>query len=119
MTITARPDHLNDAVTLWDDVLRSYAASLEEQRAFLLTAHPDELLDERVSMPPTFAPPATLPPMPDEFSSWARALLHETEGLALLAADVLAQMPAPSPRPYRPAPMTGELTGRPTWDRTM
>lgn len=95
-------DHLHDAEQLWDDVLRSYAASLDEQRAFLLTARPDELADERVFMPPTFMPPASMPPMPTSFEPWARALLRDTEGLAQLAADALERLPAPTPR-QRPA----------------
>lgn len=120
MTIIARPDHLDDAASMWDDVLTSFAASLDEQRTFLLTAHPDQLMDERALRPPTFAPPATMPPMPDEFVSWARSLLDQTEGLVRLAADVLEHMPAPAHRPHRHAPMTGAVTSaRPQWDRTM
>jgi hypothetical protein len=113
-------DHLHDAASLWDDVLRSYAESLDEQRAYLLTAQPDELIDGGRWMPPMFAPPASMPPMPDEFASWARALLRETEGLARLAADVLERIPAPTPRALRPQPTTGEITtGQSTWDRSM
>lgn len=111
---------MDDAVALWDDVLRSYAASLDDQRAFLLTAQPDELHDERVLTPTAFAPPATMPPMPDQFVSWAQSLVRDTEGLTQLAAALLEQMPAPMPRVRRPMPSTGEVTtGRPMWDRTM
>jgi hypothetical protein len=118
MTITYGPDQLDDAFALWDDVLRSYAASLDEQRDFLLTARPDELLDERVLLPPMFAPPASMPPMPAQFESWARALLRDTEGLALLAADALQRIPVPMNRPRRPT--TGAIIGgQSTLDRSL
>ncbi|MCU1360323.1 MAG: hypothetical protein JWN99_1612 [Ilumatobacteraceae bacterium] len=113
-------DHLHDAASLWDDVLRAYAESLDEQRAYLLSAQPDELADSRTWMPPTFALPASMPPMPDEFASWAQALLRDTEGLAQLAADVLDSIPAPTMRAPRRLPTTGEITnGQSTWDRSM
>jgi hypothetical protein len=118
MTITSGREQLDDASALWDDVLRSYAVSLDEQRDFLLTARPDELTDERVLLPPMFAPPASLPPMPPEFASWAHALLRDTEGLAQLAADVLQRMPVPVNRLHRPT--TGAITGgQSTLDRSL
>jgi hypothetical protein len=113
-------DHLHDAASLWEDVLRSYEDSLGEQRSFLMTAQPDELADTRMWMPPTFAPPASMPPMPDEFVAWAQQLLADTDALAHLAADVLDSMPPPPTRPLRRAPMTGEVAhGQSTWDRTL
>jgi hypothetical protein len=112
-------DHLHDAEQLWDDVLRSYAASLDEQRSFLLTAQPDELADERVWMPPTFMPPASMPPMPASFEPWARALLRDTEGLAQLAADTLERMPVPAPRQRPSMAMAATATTRPTLDRAL
>jgi hypothetical protein len=120
MTTIIGSDHLHDAASLWDDVLRSYAQSLDDQRSFLLTAQPDQLVDGGSWMPPTFAPPAFMPPMPDEFVGWAQALLRDTEGLAQLAAEVLERIPAPMPRALRRLPTTGEVTtGQSTWDRSM
>jgi hypothetical protein len=114
MTIT---DHRHDAVSLWDDVLRAYSAALDEQRAFLLTASADELQAAGVLLPPIFAPPLTMPPMPTEFVAWAQALMLDTQGLTELAADTLGRIPAPAPR--RHVPSTGEVTGSATWDRTL
>ena len=106
------------AAELWEDVLRSYAQSLDEQRAYLLTASPDELADGRSWMPPPFAPPATMPPMPPELESWAQALLRETEGLVQLTADALARMPLPPQRPRRP-PAFGAGAGPSKLDRSL
>jgi hypothetical protein len=119
MTLTYGPEQLDDAFALWDDVLRSYAASLDEQRDFLLTARPDQLVDARVVLPPMFAPPASMPPMPPEFESWARALLRDTEGLALLAADALERMPTPINRPRRPSTTGAIIGGQSTLDRSL
>ena len=120
MTVFIGSDHLYDAASLWDDVLRSYAQSLDEQRAYLLSAEPDDLIDGGHWLPPTFAPPASMPPMPDEFASWAHALLRDTEGLAQLAAEVLDRLPPPTLRAPRRLPTTGEVSsGQATWDRSM
>jgi hypothetical protein len=120
MTTIIGSDHLYDAASLWEDVLRSYEQSLDEQRTFLQNAEPDELSDTRSWMPPTFAPPASMPPMPDEFASWVRQLLVETEGLARFAADVLERLPVPSARGSRRAQATGEVSnGQSTWDRSL
>jgi hypothetical protein len=103
---------------LWDDVLRGYSAALDEQRTFLLTAGADELQDVRLLLPPIFAPPITMPPMPAEFVAWAQALMLDTQGLTELAADTLARIPAPAPR--RNTAVTGEVTaGHATWDRSL
>jgi hypothetical protein len=120
VSIIIGSDHLHDAASLWEDVLNSYAASLDDERSYLMSVQPDELADTRTWMPPTFAPPASMPPMPDEFVSWARALLAETEGLALMAADVLQRMPVPTTRALRRMPTTGEITnGQSTWDGSL
>jgi hypothetical protein len=113
-------DHLHDTASLWEDVLRSYEDSLDEQRSFLMSAQPDELTDTRRWMPPTFAPPTSMPPMPAAFASWAQQLLAATDELARTAADVLDRMPPPQTRPLRRGPATGEVTyGQATWDRSM
>jgi hypothetical protein len=118
MSIMRNPVDVGDTVAVWDDVLRSFAAALDDQRAFLLTAGEDDLSDVRVLLPPTFEPPASLPPMPDQFAGWARSLLAEVDGLTQFAADVLARMPAPAPRVPRLIE-TGAITGRTAWDRSM
>ncbi|MGD9999347.1 MAG: hypothetical protein AB7L17_16725 [Ilumatobacteraceae bacterium] len=117
MSLAQRPDLLDDPVALWEDVLRSYASVLDEQRAFLLTAGPDDLADPRAAMPPPFAPPAAMPPMPPELESWARSLVTETEGLAQLAADVLGQLPVP--RPPRRMLRADAGSAPPTLDRSL
>ena len=115
MTIT---DHRHDATAVWDDVLRAYSAALDEQRTFLLTASADELQDQRVLLPPIFAPPMSMPPMPAEFVAWAQALMLDTHGLTELAADTLDRIPTPGPR--RHSTVTGEVTaGHSTWDRSL
>jgi hypothetical protein len=118
MTLRAGPQQIEHAHELWEDVLRSYALTLDEQRAFLLTAHPDELADARLLMPPPFMPPATLPPMPADLEPWAMSLARDTEGLAQLAADVLARMPLPVARPRRDA-LGGASARPPTLDRAL
>ncbi|MBI5087585.1 MAG: hypothetical protein HZB15_01580 [Actinobacteria bacterium] len=121
MTIAHRPDLIDDAddawaVQVWEDVLRSYAAVLDEQRAFLLTAGPDDLADPRALLPPPFAPPVALPPLPAELESWAQSLAVETDGLAQLAADVLARLPVPQPPRRLP---TAGTSSSPTLDRSL
>lgn len=86
------------AVAVWDDLLRGYAAVLDEQRAVLLAVDFDEPLDGDTLGVPTFEPPASVPALPESLRGRARALLAETEGLTELARSVLAAHPAPHRR---------------------
>lgn len=87
-------------VALWDDVMRAYAAVLDEQRALLLSVDAEHPLDLDGVALPWFEPPGDLPAMPDELRGRAHALLVETQGLAALAREVLAQHPIPGSRTF-------------------
>lgn len=99
---------VDPAVAVWDDVLRGYAAVLDEQRSLLLAIDLDEPLEAEVLAVPTFDPPAGMPPMPISMRSRAHALIAETEGLAELARTVLAALPAPNRRPSSPTAAGGD-----------
>ena len=86
------------AVAVWDDLLRGYAAVLDEQRAMLLSVDFDEPLDGDTLVVPAFEPPASVPALPESLRGRARSLLAETEGLTELARSVLAAHPAPHRR---------------------
>ncbi|MEX0846612.1 MAG: hypothetical protein WD023_02450 [Ilumatobacteraceae bacterium] len=86
----------DSAVSVWDDLLRGYAAVLDEQRAFILAVDLDEPLDGEALIVATFDPPANAPAVPESMHGRVRALLAETEGLAELASAVLAAHPLPN-----------------------
>jgi hypothetical protein len=94
VTLASPGEDVATAVAVWDDLLRGYAAVLDEQRAMLLAVDFDEPLDGDALIVPTFEPPASVPALPDSLRGRARALLAETEGLTELTRSVLAAHPA-------------------------
>lgn len=104
-----------DPVAVWTDVLRAYAATLDEQRGFLLGLRPDGLRDDESVLPAPFPVPDRLPPLPASLVAWAHALQRETAGLAELATEARDQIPAPPVRPRSP-----QVSATPaTVDRTL
>lgn len=100
-------------VIMWDDVLRAYAAALDEHRAFLLSAQPEGLEAGFDLVPIEFAPPASMPPLPAEFAERTRSLVAETEGLKELARDLLRRH-QPQASPSRAA--VGSFSAASRWD---
>jgi hypothetical protein len=90
------------AIALWEDLLRAYAETIEEQRSYLLSLSALDQVDEATIVPPVFEVPADVPPMPASFEPWAMSLLNETAGLAEIAHQILSERPAAAPpRPQR------------------
>jgi hypothetical protein len=98
VTLASPGEDAATAVAVWDDLLRGYAAVLDEQRAMLLAVDLDEPLDGDALGVPAFEPPASAPTLPDSLRGRAHALLAETEGLIELARSVLAAHPGPNRR---------------------
>lgn len=98
-----------DAAARWDDLLRAFAAVVEQQRSFLLTVDLDNPIDELPLVVPSLDLPDDMPPMPAEFTSWASALARDVAGLTELAAGVLARHPAPQAR--RPRAFAEAVSG--------
>lgn len=90
-----------DARARWDDLLRAFADVVEQQRAFLLTIDLANPIDEAALVVPALVLPDDMPPLPDEFASWASSLVRDTAGLTELAAGILADHPAPQARRTR------------------
>jgi hypothetical protein len=105
--------HHLDPVGLWEDVLRAFEESLDEQRVYL------QLVDADPTGSSAPGPGSLAPPMPQQFAGWAQSLLRETQGLVDMAAAVLDALPVPSARPFRSPAHAGAATARPTWDRNM
>ena len=87
-------------MAVWDDLLRGYAETVEQQRSFLLSVGVLDQVDEAMLVQPVFEIPADVPPMPAAYQDWATSLLSETAGLAELAHGILSDRPA-APRPPR------------------
>lgn len=98
VTLASPGEDTATAIAVWDDLLRGYAAVLDEQRSVLLAVDLDEPLDRDALFVPAFEPPASVPTLPESLRGRARALLAETEGLTELARSVLAAHPAPHRR---------------------
>ena len=103
----------SDDITLWEDVLRAYAAALDEHRVFLLSAQPEGLEAGFDLVPIEFVPPESMPPLPVEFIDWARSLDAETAGLKEFASDLLIRYPLHA-LPHRALVGTGGAESR--WD---
>ena len=78
--------------SVWDDVLRAYAAALDEHRAFLLSPHPEGFEHGQDLLGFSFVPPVGLPPCPVELLGRMEALQADTDGLVAYAADLLQQL---------------------------
>ena len=85
-----------DDVAVWGDVLRAYAAALDEQRALLLSTQPEGVLEGHELLPLPFVPPVSLPPCPSELWGVLASLQAETEGLTTFAADLLERCQPPA-----------------------
>lgn len=81
------------ALAIWDDLLRAYAETIEQQRSYLLSLGSVDDADEVLLIPPTFDIPGDVPPMPASMEAWATSLLTETVGLAELAHQLLGERP--------------------------
>jgi len=90
-----------DVRQLWDDLLRAFAATVDEQRTALLAIDAGIGGDDGAFVLPHLDLPSDMPPLPAELVDWARSLLRETAGLAELASDVLARHPATPARRTR------------------
>jgi hypothetical protein len=99
-----------DAIMVWDDLLRAYAETIEQQRSYLLSigAAP---LDPMDLVPPSFDVPDNTPIMPTAYADWATSLVHETEGLAELAAQILADRPPSATELVRRSVISGTAGG--------
>ncbi len=80
-------------MVVWDDLLREYAESIEQQRAYLLSVGSIEQPDESTLAVPAFEIPTDVPPMPSSFQPWAMSLLTETAGLTETAHRLLSDRP--------------------------
>ena len=87
----------------WSLLLDGYEATLDEHRRHL-TSTAEAVGDrERPSPPPPFAPPADLGPLPAELAERAQRLVDTTRELALVARELLAELPPTQPvRPNFP-----------------
>ena len=87
----------------WSQLLDAYEAALDEHRRHL-TATAEAVGDRQPAAPPLpFAPPADLGPLPAELATRAQRLVDTTRELALVARELLAQLPPTQPvRPNFP-----------------
>jgi hypothetical protein len=73
----------------WDGVLRAYASTLDELRAFLLSTGREGLAEGTDLLPMPFQPPAGFPPCPPELLGRLLSLDAETEGLIAYASSLI------------------------------
>lgn len=88
------------ALAIWDDLLRAYAETIEQQRSYLLSLGSIDDADEAMLILPMFDIPDHVPPMPASMEPWATSLVTETVGLAELAQQLLGDRPVER-RPQR------------------
>ena len=105
----ANPSSQSTPAARWSDVLRAYAAVLDELRAALLLAGPEGFPTGVLPLPNAFDIPHDMPPCPPELAARLRVLQNETAGLIELAQDLLRRFPpvAPSRRLAAPAARSG------------
>ncbi len=102
------PDAAETAATaIWDDLLRGYAETVEQQRSYLLSLGSVGDVDTALLDRPVFEVPDHVPPMPAALEPWARALVAETEGLAGLAREIVGDRPVER----RPSRFTQDASG--------
>jgi hypothetical protein len=95
-----------DPVRAWDLVLRAYAAALEEHRSVLVAVGAGGPSLDGGALPPRFAPPLGLGPIPDVLVGRAEALLIETAGLIDVATELAGDdRPPASVATLRPGPL--------------
>ncbi len=83
-----QPDVTAGAEAAWEQVLRAYAAALDEHRELLATVAHTDLGDLTV---PHFQAPEGLPPLPQTMLAWAEALSRETDELVQQATEFLSR----------------------------
>lgn len=95
------------ALEVWNDLLRGYAESVEQQRSYLLSLGSLDQVDEAALVPPSFELPGDVPPMPASLEPWAMSLLTETAGLTEIAHQILSDRPPVTRPPSRFAAAAG------------
>lgn len=81
----------------WDDVLRAYAAALDEHRSVLTTMHADGIGPDPALTAPRFVPPSGIGSLPAALHDRAVALLTQTAGLVELASQLSADLADAAP----------------------